>query len=167
MTYGSTGIDVFYGRNVIVCACSSSFIPRSLETNENSYFVGLFVMRFCDFLPTCVPSNMHMPCSNMHIRTLHVRTWHVRTYLNMDTWVYMPDSTGTHIAPMVSSRPVFSLEYLEGLERSPYVTFFSPDYDSDMRRRHVISPGFSGNYQDLGISSRKCMILPVNLSLAW
>ena len=25
----------------------------------------------------------------------------------------------------------------------------------DMRRRHAISPGFSGHYQDLGIASRK------------
>ena len=38
-----------------------------------------------------------------------------------------------------------------------------------MRRRHAISPGFSGHYQDLlvEITSLKGMILPAILCLAW
>ena len=36
-----------------------------------------------------------------------------------------------------------------------------------MRRRHAISPGFSGHSQDLGISSLNGMILPAIVFLAW
>ena len=55
-------------------------------------------------------------------------TWHVRTCLNMDTWVYMHDSTVTHNSPY----GVFKarvLEYLEGMGRSGKVTFYSRPYD--------------------------------------
>ena len=36
-----------------------------------------------------------------------------------------------------------------------------------MRRRHAISLGFSGHYQDLGIASLKGMVLPAILFKAW
>ena len=36
-----------------------------------------------------------------------------------------------------------------------------------MRRRHAISPGCFGHYQDQGIASLKCTILPGNLFLVW
>ena len=60
-------------------------------------------------------------CLNMHFRT------HVRACLNMDTWVYMPNSTGTRISPMVSSRPVCSSDLMAWKVRKPH--FFCPHHE--------------------------------------
>ena len=73
------------------CAPARALSPSPSWRKMAKYlrFMGLLVLRFCDFLPAILPSNM--PC-------------HARTCMFEHTGVYMPNSTGTPMTPMVSSR---------------------------------------------------------------
>ena len=80
----------------------------------------------------------------------------------MDTWVYMPHSTGTRIAPMVNSRPVFS-SVLRSEKVGKLLVFQPPP----THRPRYLAFGLLDN-----LSSRDCLhlhgsLMIQNIELLW